>query len=143
METDILYLNPPDQNPLQTFTQILCFPSVDNGFNNEKNISCLCKLHLNSHKKTGKEILELRVPIEKDVFFVLSQAWDKRKLLSPKRNQTSDIQIPLVLSEAWDKRKILSPKRNQTSDIQIPHSDALSLSNRGSIVSKAHHETHI
>ena len=77
----------------------------------------MCKLHLNSHNKTGKEILELRVPIEKDVFF--------------------------VLSEAWDKRKILSPKRNQTSDIQIPHSDALSLSNRGSIVSKAHHETHI
>ena len=117
LETDILYLNPPDQNPLQTFTQILCFPSVDNGFNNEKNISCLCKLHLNSHKKTGKEILELRVPIEKDFFFVLSQAWDKIKLLSP--------------------------KRNQTSDIQIPHSDALSLSNRGSMVSKAHHETRI
>ena len=85
----MLYLNPPDQNPFQTFTQILCFPFVDNGFNNEKKISCLCKLHLNSHKKMGKEILELRVPIEKDVFFVLSQAWDKRKLLSPKRNQTS------------------------------------------------------
>ena len=35
-----------------------------------------------------------------------------------------------VLSQAWDKEKILSPMRNRTSDLRIPRFDALPLSHR-------------
>ena len=117
LETDILYLNPPDQNPLQTFTQILCFLSVDNGFNNEKKHKFFVQTTFEFTQKNRKRNFRIKSTHRKRCFFVLSQAWDKIKLLSP--------------------------KRNQTSDIQIPHSDALSLSHRGSMVSKAHHETRI
>ena len=50
-----LILTPTESKPLSNFhtilITILCFPSVNNGFNDEKNLSCLCKLHLNSYKK--------------------------------------------------------------------------------------------
>ena len=49
-----------------------------------------------------------------------------------------------VLSQAWDKEKILSPlMRIQTSDLWIPHSDALPLSHRESTVSKVYYEVHM
>ena len=52
-----------------------------------------------------------------------------------------------VLSQAWNKEKILSPLlRIQTSDLQIPHSDALPLSHRDSTVSKVYYKvcmTHV
>lgn len=43
-----------------------------------------------------------------------------------------------VLSQALDKEKILRPMRNRTSDLQIPRSDALPLSHRDSTLSKVH-----
>ena len=50
-----------------------------------------------------------------------------------------------ILSQAWDKGRIiiLSPTRNQTSDLWIPPSDALLPSHRGSIVNKAPYEFHV
>ena len=119
METDILYLNPPDQNPLQTFTQILCFPSVDNGFNNEKNISCLCKLHLNSHKKTGKEILELRVPIKK-MFFCLVRS------MGQKKNSESQEESNLRHSDSTCLVRSMGQKKNSESqeESNLRHSDS-------------------
>ena len=49
-----------------------------------------------------------------------------------------------VLLQAWNKEKILSPlMRIQTSDLWIPHSDALPLSHRDSTVSKVYYEIHM
>ena len=48
-----------------------------------------------------------------------------------------------ILSQAWDEGRILSPTRNQTSDLWIPLSDALLPSHRGSIVNKTPYEFHI
>ena len=70
----------------------------------------MCKLHLNSYKKREKKF---------------------------RNKQTT------ILSQAWDKGRILSPTRNQTSDLWIPLSDALLLSHRGSIVNKAPYEFHV
>ena len=48
-----------------------------------------------------------------------------------------------VLSRAWHKDKILNPMRNQNSDLRIPHSDALLLNHRDFIVSEVHYEVHM
>ena len=49
-----------------------------------------------------------------------------------------------VLSQAWNKEKILCPlMRIQTSDLWIPCSDALPLSHRDSTVSKVYYEVHM
>ena len=46
-----------------------------------------------------------------------------------------------VLSRAWNKEKILM--RNRTSDLRIPRSDALPLSHRDSTVSEVYYEVHL
>ena len=48
-----------------------------------------------------------------------------------------------VLSRAWHKDKILNPMRNRNSDLRIPRSDALLLSSRDFMMSEAHYEVHI
>ena len=44
-----------------------------------------------------------------------------------------------VLSRASDKEKFQVPTRNRTTELRIPRSDALPLSHRDSMVSKAQH----
>ena len=45
-----------------------------------------------------------------------------------------------VLSRAWEKEKIMSPHEESTSDLRIPRSDALPLSHRDSSVSGVYYE---
>ena len=58
---------------------------------------------------------ELGKEIKKDVFSVLSQAWDKERI----------------------------PVRNRTSDLRIPRSDAPPLSHRDSTVNEVYYEVHM
>ena len=60
---------------------------------------------------------ELGKEIKKDVFFVLSQAWDKER--------------------------ILSPREESNFRPSIPRSDALPLSHRDSTVSEVYYEVHM
>ena len=48
-----------------------------------------------------------------------------------------------ILSRAWDKEKILRSMRNQTSDLQIPCSNALPLSHRDSTVGEVYYKVHM
>ena len=48
-----------------------------------------------------------------------------------------------VLSRAWDEKKILSPHEETTSDLQISRSDAVPLSLGDSVVSEAHYMTRV
>ena len=48
-----------------------------------------------------------------------------------------------LVTSVGQEKKFWVPIRNRTSDLQIPRFDALSLSHRDSMVSKAHDEVHI
>ena len=47
------------------------------------------------------------------------------------------------LARAWEKKKLLVPMSNRTSDFRIPRSDALPLSHRESTVSEVYYEVHM
>ena len=47
------------------------------------------------------------------------------------------------LARAWEKKKLLVPMSNRTSDFRIPRSDALPLSHRDSTVSEVYYEVHM
>ena len=47
------------------------------------------------------------------------------------------------LARAWEKKKLLVPMSNRTSDFRIPRSDAIPLSHRESTVSEVYYEVHM
>ena len=63
---------------------------------------------------------DVQAKIQREMFFVLSRAWDKEKKMSPHEES-----------------------KNRTSDLRIPRSDALPLSHRDSAVSEVYYEVHM
>ena len=78
-----------------------------------KQCSCLVQ-----DKKMWLPVNDVQAKIQREMFFVLSRAWDKEK-------------------------KIWVPMKNRTSDLRIPRSDALPLSHIDSTVSEVYYEVHM